>query len=199
MMDIILQLMITGLANGLIIALIALGYTMVYGIVELINFAHGDVMMLGCFLALTVVGDGSQRRTIPPGARLQLSPYAIPAGASAGFQMSRELVMTNLFKPGVATAFSNDVDPDLTRFTLSEDGSTRQFDPDHQGCDVRQFAERRQTGSAPRPLCRFAALSPRAGGAEDAGRMPHLHRRRGLLVARRRGPAVRLGPEPNLR
>ena len=56
MMDIILQLMITGLANGLIIALIALGYTMVYGIVELINFAHGDVMMLGCFLALTVVG-----------------------------------------------------------------------------------------------------------------------------------------------
>lgn len=56
MIDIILQLLITGLANGLIIALIALGYTMVYGIVELINFAHGDVMMLGCFLALTIVG-----------------------------------------------------------------------------------------------------------------------------------------------
>lgn len=74
--------------------------------------------------ALTVVGDGSQRRTIPPGARLQLSPYAIPSGASAGFQMSRELVMTNLFTPAVATAFSNDVDPDLTHFTLSEDGST---------------------------------------------------------------------------
>ena len=54
--EIILQLLITGLANGLIIALIALGYTMVYGIVELINFAHGDVMMLGCFFALTVVG-----------------------------------------------------------------------------------------------------------------------------------------------
>ena len=54
--EIILQLLVTGLANGLIIALIALGYTMVYGIVELINFAHGDVMMLGCFLALTIVG-----------------------------------------------------------------------------------------------------------------------------------------------
>ena len=75
-------------------------------------------------LALTVVGDGSQRRTIPPGARMQLSPYAIPAGASAGFQMSRELVMTNLFTPAVASAFSNDVDPDLKHFTLSEDGST---------------------------------------------------------------------------
>jgi branched-chain amino acid transport system permease protein len=54
--EIIAQLLVTGLANGLIIALIALGYTMVYGIVELINFAHGDVMMLGCFLALTIVG-----------------------------------------------------------------------------------------------------------------------------------------------
>jgi branched-chain amino acid transport system permease protein len=38
------------------IALIALGYTMVYGIVELINFAHGDLFMLGAFLTLTVVG-----------------------------------------------------------------------------------------------------------------------------------------------
>src|SRR5205085_10575472 len=37
-------------------ALIALGYTMVYGIVELINFAHGDVFMLGSFLALTILG-----------------------------------------------------------------------------------------------------------------------------------------------
>ncbi len=54
--EIIIQLLITGLANGLIIALIALGYTMVYGIIELINFAHGDLMMLGCFLALTIVG-----------------------------------------------------------------------------------------------------------------------------------------------
>jgi len=52
---IILQQLINGLTNGLIIALIALGYTMVYGIVELINFAHGDLFMLGCFLALTLL------------------------------------------------------------------------------------------------------------------------------------------------
>jgi branched-chain amino acid transport system substrate-binding protein len=50
------QLCLIGLANGALIALIALGYTMVYGIVELINFAHGDVFMLGSFLALTIVG-----------------------------------------------------------------------------------------------------------------------------------------------
>ena len=38
------------------IALIALGYTLVYGIIELINFAHGDLFMLGSFVALSVVG-----------------------------------------------------------------------------------------------------------------------------------------------
>src|SRR5437667_3132201 len=44
-----------GITNGAFIALIALGYTMVYGIVELINFAHGDLFMLGTFLALTIL------------------------------------------------------------------------------------------------------------------------------------------------
>jgi branched-chain amino acid transport system permease protein len=49
------QQTVNGLTFGLLIALIALGYTMVYGIVELINFAHGDLFMLGSFLALTVL------------------------------------------------------------------------------------------------------------------------------------------------
>jgi branched-chain amino acid transport system permease protein len=48
------QTIIIGLANGLIYALVALGYTLVYGIIELINFAHGDVFMLGSMLALTI-------------------------------------------------------------------------------------------------------------------------------------------------
>ncbi len=51
-----LQFTISGLTFGALIALIALGYTMVYGIVELINFAHGDLFMLGSFLALTLLG-----------------------------------------------------------------------------------------------------------------------------------------------
>jgi branched-chain amino acid transport system permease protein len=51
-----LNICITGLTTGFLYALIALGYTMVYGIVELINFAHGDLFMLGSFLALTVAG-----------------------------------------------------------------------------------------------------------------------------------------------
>ena len=50
--EVLLQQLITVLSYGMIIALIALGYTMVYGIIELINFAHGDVFMLGLFVSL---------------------------------------------------------------------------------------------------------------------------------------------------
>jgi branched-chain amino acid transport system permease protein len=49
------QFVLIGLVTGTLYALIALGYTMVYGIVELINFAHGDLFMLGSFLALQLV------------------------------------------------------------------------------------------------------------------------------------------------
>lgn len=49
------QFMIIGLASGSLIALIALGYTLVYGIIELINFAHGEVFMMGAFFASTVI------------------------------------------------------------------------------------------------------------------------------------------------
>ena len=50
-----IQILLIGLANGAIIALVALGYTLVYGIIELINFAHGDVFMLGTMISLTIV------------------------------------------------------------------------------------------------------------------------------------------------
>ena len=43
------QHLINGVAAGTIYALVALGYTMVYGVLKLINFAHGDVMMVGCY------------------------------------------------------------------------------------------------------------------------------------------------------
>src|SRR5438445_12221524 len=45
-----------GLSNGAIWALVALGYTLVYGIVELINFAHGDVFMIGSFVSFGLWG-----------------------------------------------------------------------------------------------------------------------------------------------
>ncbi len=47
------QQLINGVALGGVYALIALGYTMVYGIIELINFAHGDVYTLGSYISLS--------------------------------------------------------------------------------------------------------------------------------------------------
>ena len=60
-MQLFLQQLINGLSLGSIYALIALGYTMVYGIIKLINFAHGDIYMLGAFIgffAVTSLGLG---------------------------------------------------------------------------------------------------------------------------------------------
>jgi branched-chain amino acid transport system permease protein len=54
-MNILLQQILNGLVLGSLYALIALGYTMVYGILQLINFAHGEVLMVGAMTALSVV------------------------------------------------------------------------------------------------------------------------------------------------
>jgi branched-chain amino acid transport system permease protein len=54
--EVLIQQTINGLTRGAVFALIALGYTMVYGIIELINFAHGDVFMLGLFISLAFFG-----------------------------------------------------------------------------------------------------------------------------------------------
>ena len=53
--QIFLQQIINGLAIGVIYALIALGYTMVYGVIQLINFAHGEVFMVGAYLGLSLL------------------------------------------------------------------------------------------------------------------------------------------------
>src|SRR3954471_5322006 len=48
--------LVAGLSNGAIWALVAIGYTLVYGIVELINFAHGEVFMIGSFISASLIG-----------------------------------------------------------------------------------------------------------------------------------------------
>lgn len=53
-MEVVLQVLLNGLVLGSVYALIALGYTMVYGVLKLINFAHGDVLMLGAFVGMYV-------------------------------------------------------------------------------------------------------------------------------------------------
>ena len=64
-----LQLTLAGLTKGSIYALIALGYTMVYGVIKLINFAHGEIYMIGAFTALII---GSVLQITTP-----LSPFII--------------------------------------------------------------------------------------------------------------------------
>jgi branched-chain amino acid transport system permease protein len=63
-MDIFFQQVINGLVLGSMYALVALGYTMVYGIVNLINFAHGEVLMVGALTSWTVIG---VLQTVAPG------------------------------------------------------------------------------------------------------------------------------------
>lgn len=55
-MTLLLQELVIGITTGAIYALIALGYTMVYGIIELINFAHGDIFMIGTLISITIFG-----------------------------------------------------------------------------------------------------------------------------------------------
>jgi branched-chain amino acid transport system permease protein len=55
-MDTFVQQLINGLTLGAVYAMVALGYTMVYGIIQLINFAHGEVVMIGAMVAFSVIG-----------------------------------------------------------------------------------------------------------------------------------------------
>jgi branched-chain amino acid transport system permease protein len=71
-MDVLLQQIINGLVLGSMYALVALGYTMVYGIIGLINFAHGDVLMVGALTSWTLIGWMSEAWAGMPGWMLLL-------------------------------------------------------------------------------------------------------------------------------
>ena len=66
-MDVLLQQIINGLVMGSMYALVALGYTMVYGIINLINFAHGEVLMVAALTSWTVIGMMKQALPEAPG------------------------------------------------------------------------------------------------------------------------------------
>ena len=88
-MDIFLQQLINGLVLGSIYALVALGYTMVYGILGLINFAHGEVVMIGAMVALAAIH--AMTGTALPGAVIVLMGLlvAIPACMLLGYGIER--------------------------------------------------------------------------------------------------------------
>ena len=81
-MDIFLKQLVNGLVLGSIYALVALGYTMVYGILGLINFAHGDICMIGALTALTVA-QALAAMGLPPPLALALAALAAVAVCSA--------------------------------------------------------------------------------------------------------------------
>ena len=90
-MDIFVQQLINGLVLGSIYALVALGYTMVYGILELINFAHGEVTMIGAMVALAVIGVLLGGNPDLPGVMILLAGVlvAVPACMALGFVIER--------------------------------------------------------------------------------------------------------------
>ena len=89
-MDIFLQQIINGLTLGSIYAIVALGYTMVYGIIQLINFAHGEVVMIGALVALTVISWLAANTALPPLVIvLTGTGAAIPVCMLVGYALER--------------------------------------------------------------------------------------------------------------
>jgi branched-chain amino acid transport system permease protein len=88
-MDIFLQQVINGLTLGSIYAVVALGYTMVYGIIQLINFAHGEVVMVGAMVALSVIAGLAGTGLSPIIIVLAGLACAMPACMVLGFLMER--------------------------------------------------------------------------------------------------------------
>jgi len=87
--DILLQQLINGLTLGSVYAVVALGYTMVYGIIQLINFAHGEVVMIGAMVALSVIG-ALAGGALPPLAVVAAGlAAAIPVCMAVGYAMER--------------------------------------------------------------------------------------------------------------
>jgi branched-chain amino acid transport system permease protein len=87
--DILLQQVLNGLVLGSLYALVALGYTMVYGILELINFAHGEVVMLGAMVALAVL-TALAESGLPASVQIALALLAaVPVCMAVGFAIER--------------------------------------------------------------------------------------------------------------
>jgi branched-chain amino acid transport system permease protein len=90
-LDIFLQQMINGLTLGSVYAVVALGYTMVYGIIQLINFAHGEVVMIGAMVAFSVINALAGAHTgLPPLAIVMTGVLvAVPVCMAVGYTLER--------------------------------------------------------------------------------------------------------------
>jgi len=87
--DIFLQQLVNGLTLGAVYAVVALGYTMVYGIIQLINFAHGEVVMIGAMVAFTVINLLAAAGLPPVAVVLIGTACAVPVCMLVGYGMER--------------------------------------------------------------------------------------------------------------
>jgi branched-chain amino acid transport system permease protein len=89
--DIFLQQIFNGLVVGSIYALIALGYTMVYGIMQLINFAHGEIVMIGAMVTITCINVLIGHNVALPGPMLLLIGFmmAVPVSILLGYAIEK--------------------------------------------------------------------------------------------------------------
>jgi branched-chain amino acid transport system permease protein len=86
--EIFLQQIINGLTLGSVYAIVALGYTMVYGIIQLINFAHGEIVMIGAMVAFSAIGWLAGNTALPPLAIVLLGTLAaIPVCVAVGYAL----------------------------------------------------------------------------------------------------------------
>ena len=88
-MDTFLQQLVNGLTAGSVYAVVALGYTMVYGIIQLINFAHGEVVMIGAMVAFTVINLLVPSGLPPVAIVLIGAGCAVPVCMLVGYGMER--------------------------------------------------------------------------------------------------------------
>jgi len=87
--DTFLQQIVNGLTLGCVYAVVALGYTMVYGIIQLINFAHGEVVMIGAMVAFAVINALAPAGLPPLVVVLLGAGCAIPVCMLVGYSMER--------------------------------------------------------------------------------------------------------------
>jgi branched-chain amino acid transport system permease protein len=91
-MDVLLQQVINGLVLGSMYALVALGYTMVYGIINLINFAHGEVLMIGALCSWSLINVLQPAFPNLPGWMILLMAMVLASLAAASLNFAIEKI-----------------------------------------------------------------------------------------------------------
>ena len=182
--------LVAGITHGSVYALIALGYSMVYGILKLLNFAHGDVFMVGAFIGygvLTAFG-GADRRSRSPIALLLVLMFvaSMLGGGLLGVVIERFAYRRLRDAPRIA--------PLITALGVSfflENAAQLLLGADYRSYDTLQLEQRRRSGrtgfTLPARRARRARADHRRRRRDRADGRAHVLRRAHADSARRCG------------